>query len=78
MLGGSPSKCFCNFTLRYLAVNHFKRVDLDPNLSAIIHHDMEMRWRMVFEIDTKRTIVEAFYNWHLYKNAFSNSAIIAL
>ena len=70
MLGSSPSKCFCNFTLCDLAVNNFKRLNLDPNLTAIIHHDMEMRWCMVFEIDTKRTIVEAFNNWHVYKTLF--------
>lgn len=62
MLGRSPSKYFCNFTLRDLAVDNFERINLDPNLTTIIHHGMEMRWRMVFEIDTKHAIVEAFNN----------------
>ena len=70
MLGSSPSKCFCNFTLRDLAVNNFKRVNLDPHLTTIVHHDMEMRWRMVLEIDTEHAIFEASYNGHLYKNTF--------
>jgi len=78
MLGSSPSQCFCYFTLSDLAVNNFKRVDLDPNLTSIIHHDMEMRWCMVFEIDTKHAFVEALYDWHLYEKHSFNSAIIAL
>ena len=66
MLGCGSGQCLGNFTLRDLAVNDVKRVNLDPDFTTIIHHLMKMRRYAVFEIDVQQAIVEAFDNEHTF------------
>ena len=60
MFGFGPCHGLGNFPLGDLAVNDFKGVNPDPHLTSIVHHNMKMRWRVIFEINAYGAIIEPF------------------
>ncbi len=55
-------------------MDELHRIDAYPHFASIIHHDMEVRRGMIFEVHTHNAVGKSLDNWH----ANDNSAMAAL